>query len=398
MRRFCIWIEGLDRGWFWRFVFVVCLGAAVFGGEARVLAAEYQVFVGTYTGEESRGIYSFSLDASEEKIEAFRLAAEAENPSFLAVHPNRRFLYAVNEVNKFDGKASGAVDAYQIRRDGSLLFLNQAATGGGAPCHLVVEAAGSFLLVANYSGGSVSVFRLGGDGLIGERTEIVQHLGSSRHPRRQRRPHAHSVNLDVGNRYVAVADLGVDKVFVYPLDAAAGRLRLAKAGAVSLPPGFGPRHFAFHPRGKLAFVNGELSSSLASLQWDSAVGTLEPLDRKPTLPADFAGSNSTAEVQCHPNGRFVYVSNRGHDSIAVFGVDAATGRLTPIEREPTQGQTPRHFGISPCGDYLLAANQRSNSIVVFRIDSESGKLEAAGLKVEAPTPVCVQFLPTATAK
>lgn len=397
MQRFCIGIEGLGCGWFWRFVFVVCLGSAAFGDGLRVLAAEYRVFVGTYTGGESRGIYSFSLDASEEKIEAFRLAAEAKNPSFLAVHPNRRFLYAVREVNEFEGEASGAVGAYQIQPDGSLLFLNQAATGGGAPCHLVVEAAGNFLLVANYGGGSVSVFRIGSDGFIGERTEIVQHFGSSKHPRRQRRPHAHSVNLDGGNRYVAVADLGVDKVFVYPLDAATGRLRLAKAGAVSLPPGFGPRHFAFHPRGKLAFVNGELSSSLASLRWNSAEGILELLDAKSTLPADFAGGNSTAEVRCHPNGRFVYVSNRGHDSIAVFGVDAATGRLTPIEREPTQGRTPRHFGISPCGDYLLAANQKSNSVVVFRIDLETGKLEEAGLKVEAPTPVCIQFLRTAKA-
>ncbi len=398
MRRFCIGIVGLDCGWFWRFVFVVCLGAEVFGDGLRVLAAEYRVFVGTYTGGESRGIYLFSLDTSEEKIEAFRLAAEAENPSFLAIHPNRRFLYAVREVSEFEGKASGAVGAYQIRSDGSLLLLNQAATGGGAPCHLFVEAAGSFLLVANYSGGSVSVFRIGGDGFIGERTEIVQHFGSSRHPRRQRRPHAHSVNLDVGNRYVAVADLGVDKVFVYPLDAAMGRLLLTKAGAVSLPPGFGPRHFAFHPLGELAFVNGELSSSLASLRWDLEEGNLELLDAKSTLPADFAGGNSTAEVRCHPNGRFVYVSNRGHDSIAVFGVDEATGRLTAIEREPTQGRTPRHFGISPCGGYLLAANQKSNSVVVFRIDLETGKLEAAGLKVEMPTPVCVQFLQMAKAE
>lgn len=385
-------------GWFWRFVLVVGFGAAAFGGEARVWAAEYRVFVGTYTGGESRGIYSFSLDASEEKAGAFRLAAEAENPSFLALHPNRRFLYAVNEVNKFDGKASGAASAYQIQTDGSLLFLNQAATGGGAPCHLAVEANGNFLVVANYGGGSVSVFRLGEDGTIQARTDFAQHLGSSKHPRRQRRPHAHSVNLDGGNRYVAVADLGVDKVFVYPLDAAKGRLHLAKAGAVSLPPGSGPRHFAFHPQGKLAFVNGELSSSLTSLRWNSAEGTLELLDTKSTLPADFAGGNSTAEVRCHPNGKFVYVSNRGHDSIAVFGVDAATGRLTPIEREPTQGQTPRHFGISPCGDYLLAANQKSNSVVIFRIDSASGKLESTGLKVGAPTPVCIQFLQTAKAK
>lgn len=398
MRRFCVWIEGLDCGWFWRFVFIVCLGAANFGNEARILAAEYRVFVGTYTGKESRGIYSFSFDASKEKAEAFRLAAAAENPSFLALHPNRRFLYAVNEINEFDGEASGAASAYQIQPDGSLLFLNQAATGGGAPCHLAVEATGNFLLVANYNGGSVSVFRLGGDGSIEERTELAQHLGSGRHPRRQRRPHAHSVNLDIGNRYVAAADLGVDKVFVYPLDAATGRLHLAKARAVSLPPGSGPRHLAFHPQGKWAFVNSELSSSLTSLRWNSAKGTLEPVDMKSTLPSDFAGGNSTAEVRAHPNGKFVYVSNRGHDSIAVFGVDTATGRLTPIEREPTQGQTPRHFGLSPCGEYLLAANQKSNSIVIFRIDSASGKLEATGLKVEAPTPVCVLFLRTAAAE
>lgn len=206
MRWLCFMVGGFGCGW--RFVFVVCLGLAAWGDGARVWAAEYRVFVGTYTGQESRGIYSFSFDASKEKAGVLRLVAEAENPSFLAIHPNRRFLYAANEVNEFEGEASGAVGAYQIQPDGSLLFLNQAATGGGSPCHLVVEATGSFLLVANYNGGSVSVFRLDGDSSIGERTDFAQHQGSSKHPRRQRRPHAHSVNLDVDNRYAAVADLG----------------------------------------------------------------------------------------------------------------------------------------------------------------------------------------------
>ncbi len=399
MRWFSFWVRRLEFDWVWRCVLATVLGVPAFA-EKLVAAADskgeeeptYRVFVGTYTGGESRGIYAFDFDASTGKAGAARLVAEVENPSFLALHPNGRFLYAVNEGSAFRGTALGAVSAYRIQPDGSLALLNQMASGGGAPCHLEVDATGRCLLAANYSGGNVAVFQLSSEGSIERRTDLVQHLGSSSHPRRQRRPHAHSIRLDRNNRYAAVADLGVDKVYVYPFNPATGRLDLSRAGAVSLPPGAGPRHLAFHPNGRLAFVNNELHSSLTSLRFEPEKGRLEKLETQSTLPESYTGSNSTAEVQTHPNGQFVYVSNRGHDSIAVFGIEAASGRLTPIEREPVQGRTPRHFGIEPRGQFLFAANQKSDSIVIFRVNATTGELEPTSSKVPAPTPVCIQFL------
>ena len=355
-------------------------------------AKQFLVYIGTYTGPESKGIYVSRFDADSGKLSPAELAAEAVKPSFVAVHPNRRFLYAVGEVAKFSRKKSGAVSALAIDRStGQLTLLNQAPSGGPGPCHLVVDQTGENLLVANYSGGSVAVLRIGHDGRLGAQTAFVQHAGSSVHPRRQRGPHAHSINLGPGNQFAFAADLGLDKVLVYRFDAAAGTLAACDPAAVK--PGAGPRHFAFHPSGKFAYVINELDSTVTVFAYDSAAGALSVVQTVPALPQGFDGVSWTAEVQVHPSGKFVYGSNRGHDSIVVYAVDGDKGTLALVEHEPTQGQTPRHFGIDPSGRYLLAANQKSDSIVVFRIDAETGQLTPTGQVIAAPSPVCVKFLP-----
>ncbi len=359
-------------------------------GETRCVCADYRVYVGTYTSGASEGIYAFDFNTSTRQSKAVQMVAKTENPSFLAIHANR--LYAANEVTLFEGDASGAVSAYRIQGDGGLVLLNQWASGGGAPCHLVVDDLGKSLLVANYVGGNVASFQLAADGRIRHRNGLIQHLGSSVNRRRQNAPHAHSINLDPSNRFAAAADLGVDRVFVYPFDPISGALELGRASSVALEPGAGPRHFAFHPNGKLAFVNNELHSNLTSLAFDKQTGEMRALDTESTLPEGFEGSNSTAETQVHPNGRSVYVSNRGHNSIAHFRVDPKTGEIEKLGVTSTEGRTPRNFCLTPEGDFLFAANQSSDTVVVFPIHPRSGRLEASVGTIEVPSPVCVKFL------
>ncbi len=355
-----------------------------------LLSSDFRVFIGTYTRGASEGIYAFDFSSETGKAGGVQLVAQADNPSFLALHGET--LYAVNEVNSFGGESSGAVSAFRMGPGGGLEFLNQLASGGGAPCHLVVDREGETLLVANYSGGNVASFRLESDGRIKERRSLIQHLGSSVNRRRQTAPHAHSINLDPANRFAAAADLGVDRVFVYPFNSDAGKLELVKAQSVSLPAGAGPRHFAFHPNQKLAFVNNELHSSLTSLAFDSNSGQLRVVATLSTLPDGFSGGNSTAETQVHPDGRTVYVSNRGHDSIAQFRVNPKSGQIERLGWTLTEGRTPRNFCLSPDGDYLLAANQSSDSVVIFPIDAGSGRLKASVGRIAVPSPVCVKFL------
>jgi 6-phosphogluconolactonase len=356
------------------------------------------VYVGTYTGGKSEGksegIYLFRLDLATGAMKAEGLAAEAVNPSFLAIHPGGRFLYAVGEVGNYEGKRSGAVSAFSIAPEtGKVAFLNRKPSGGGGPCHLVVDEDGKHVLVANYGGGSVSVLRIEEGGRLGETTAFVQHEGSSVNPERQKAPHAHSINLDPQGRFAFVADLGLDKVLAYRFDPSAGTLKPNEPPSTSLKPGAGPRHFTFHPRGRHAYAINELHSTVTAFEYDAGAGVLRELETLSTLPGDFKGNNSTAEVQVHPSGRFLYGSNRGHDSIAVFAIDPERGTLMPVEHESTRGKTPRNFGIDPTGTYLLAANQNSDTLVVFRIDPKTGALEATGEVASAPSPVCVKFLP-----
>jgi 6-phosphogluconolactonase len=356
--------------------------------------AKWWAYVGTYTGKESKGIYRFDFDPARGQLSGRALAAEVTNPSFLAVHPNQRFLYAVGELGNFAGKKGGAVSAFAIDpKTGDLKLLNQQSSVGAGPCHLVVDKEGKAVLAANYSGGSVCVLPIAADGSLGEASAFMQHKGSSVNKQRQEAPHAHSVNLDPANRFAFVADLGLDRVLIYRFDAAKGTLQPNDPPAVAVAAGAGPRHFAFHPNGKFAYVINELDSTVTALAYDADRGALKPLQTVSTLPEGGAKGNSTAEVVVHPSGKFVYGSNRGHNSIAVFTVDPATGKLTPAGHQGEGIKTPRNFVIDPTGQFLVVANQGSGSLVVFRIDPATGALTPTGSRVEVPAPVCVRFVP-----
>lgn len=351
----------------------------------------YWVYFGTYTGGKStsKGIYVARLDARTGQLSDPELAAEATNPSFVALHPSGRFLYAVGEMG---GQKGGAVSAFAIdAAGGKLTPLNQASSRGSGPCHLNVDKTGRYVLAVNYGSGSTTAIAILDDGRLGESTAFIQHSGSSVNPKRQQGPHAHSVNLSPDNRFAVVADLGLDQLLVYRFDAAKGTLEANEPPYAKVAPGAGPRHFAFHPNGRLAYVINELASTVTAFSWDARRGALSEIQTVSTLPKDFSGENYCAEVVVHPNGRFLYGSNRGHDSIAVFSIDRQ-GKLTPIEHVPTQGKFPRNFAIEPGGAYMLVANQNSNNVVVFRIDSKSGRLTATGREISIGAPVCVRYL------
>jgi 6-phosphogluconolactonase len=361
---------------------------------------EIIVYVGAYTRREahvlgkSEGIYVYRLDLASGAMTYASKITGVENPSFLALHPNCRYLYAVNEVGDFGGHSSGAVSAFSMdRQTGALTFLNQQPTQGAFPCHLSVDATGRCVLAANSGGGSVCVLPIGNDGRLGAPSDFIQHEGSSVNPQRQAGPHAHSITVDPSNRYVFAADLGLDKILIYALDSVQGKLKPNHEQPwARVKTGAGPRHFAFHPSRKYAYVINEIGSTMTAFAYDETRGVLHELQTLSTLPENFEGRSHTADVHVHPSGKFVYGSNRGHDSIAIFTVDEKTGKLTLIGHESTQGKTPRNFAIDPTGAYLLAANQNTDNIVIFRIDARSGKLTPTGHTLQTPTPVCLKFL------
>ena len=352
------------------------------------------VYLGTYTHGASKGIYLGHLDLASGKLERVELAGEAKSPSFVALHPTRPLLYAVNEVWGPVTKDARNVTAFAIApKTGKLTLLNQESSGGPGPAHLTVDRSGRCVLVGNYGGGSVACLPIQADGKLAAATSFIQHRGSGGDPKRQQGPHAHSVNMDAANRFAIVADLGLDKLLVYRLDPAVGKLTPNDPPSADMAPGAGPRHFAFHPNGRWAYAINELNCTVTAMKYDAERGTFQILESVPTLPAGVRGpGNSTAEVQVHPSGKFLYGSNRGHNSIAIFAIEAETGKLRVVGHESTQGKTPRNFGIDPTGRYLLAANQDSGNIVVFRIDAETGKLQATGSEVKLAMPVCVKFL------
>jgi 6-phosphogluconolactonase len=376
----------------WVLLSVVAASSCTSIGSYEKRPSHFLVYLGTYTGGESEGIYVQRLNMATGALTPVSVAKEVVNPSFLAIHPSKKFLFAVNEVATFDGKQSGAVSAFAIdQTTGALSFINQRASLGGAPCHIVVDKSGRNVLVANYSGGSVSSLPIGEEGRLGEATGFVKHAGSSVNPNRQEGPHAHSINLDAANRFAFAADLGLDQVIVYAFDPEGGTLRAA-AEPATVAPGAGPRHFAFHPSGRFAYVINELDNTVTAFAYEAENGELERTQTISTLPTDFTGRTNTADVQVHPSGQFLYGSNRGHDSIVVFRIDAESGRLTVVEHESTQGKAPRSFGIDPTGTFLLAANQGSDTVVAFRIDPKTGALNPTGHVTKTPTPVCVKFL------
>jgi 6-phosphogluconolactonase len=346
--------------------------------EGKVLA-----YFGTYTGGKSQGIYVADFDPASGKLGQPRLAAKTVQPSFLALHPSGKYLYACNETDDFEGKKAGAITAFAINKDGSLQELNQKTSSGAAPCHLVVDKTGKNVLCANYTGGNVCVYSLKSNGELDQQTALVQHQGP--------RIHAHSINLDAANRFAFAADLGLDKVLVYKFDAEKGTLAPNDPPAGICPKGGGPRHFAFHPSGKFAYACEETSSAVTAFAYDAAKGALTELHTISTLPTKVEG-NSTAEVQVHRSGKFVYVSNRGHNSIAIFKVDSATGKLTIAGHQGQDIKVPRNFGIDPSGEWMVVCSQDADRVNVFAIDQSSGALEPTDIKIDIGTPVCVKFL------
>lgn len=331
------------------------------------------------------------LEATAGRLTAAELAAESSNPSFLAIHPQRPFLYAVNEAPGSNSK-EGLVTAFSIdKATGKLTKLNSVSSKGEGPCHLSVDRTGRAVVVANYGSGSTSALRIQADGSLAEGAGFIQHQGSSVNPQRQRGPHAHSANISPDNRFVVVADLGLDRVLVYRLDPANAGLTPNDPPYISVKPGSGPRHFTFHPKGKFAYVINELASTVTAFRWNSSRGSFTELETVSTLPPGVQIENTTAEVVAHPNGKFLYGSNRGHNSIAVFSIDPGKGTLKLVGNVPTQGEIPRNFAIEPGGRWLLVANQNSDSVVLFRINPDNGMLTHQQT-IEAPTPVCVRFV------
>ena len=352
-----------------------------------------RVYIGTYTGETSQGIYISRLNGDTGALSKVELAAEVKNPSFLAIHPNHIFLYAVNEVSDSDGKPTGAVSAFAIdNNSGKLKLLNHQSSEGAGPCHLVVDRAGKNVLVANYGAGSCACLPIDADGRLGKATAAIQHRGKSADPQRQAGPHAHSINLDPANRFAFVADLGLDQILIYRFDSTKGTLAANDPPAGAVAAGSGPRHFAMHPAGKFAFVINEMANTVTAFAFDSKRGSLQELQTITTLPRDYKETSYTAEVVVHPSGKFLYGSNRGHDSLAIFTIDQATGKLTAAGHQPTGGKTPRNFAIDPTGNWLLAENMDSGTIVVFRIDPHSGGLKPSGQTLDVPSPVCVRMI------
>ena len=356
------------------------------------LIASPLVFAGTYTqtmGDvqgKALGIPVYRLDLSTGALTPVSTATGVTNPSYVTLHPRRQLLYAVNELDE------GGVSAFSLDpATGTLTFLNRQASHGSAPAFVSVDHEGHWVLVANYTSGSVAVLPIREDGSLDPASDVVQHEGHGVNPERQEGPHAHCIVPDPSNQFVLVADLGLDKIFIYRLDTEHGKLIPNDPPWTEMHPGSGPRHIAFHPSGGYAYVIHELDSSLTACTYDAARGVLRPIQRVSTLPDSFTGKNLGAAVRVAPSGRFVYGSNRGDDSIVVFAIDTATGTLSYVDRTSTQGQIPRDFNIDSSGTWLLAANQNSNTVVTFRVDQQTGKLSPAGQVAEVMTPVCVTF-------
>jgi 6-phosphogluconolactonase len=370
-------------------------GIAVFGVLAsRSLAWSNQVpmiYIGTYTSGKSEGIYGYQFDPQSGALTRVN-SIKSTNPSFLAIDRSKRYLYAVNEVGEYLGKPSGGVSAYVIERPNlNLRLLNEQATQGADPCHLSVDSKRKVLLVANYTGGNVSVLPIRPDGTLGMVMDVKQHEGSG--PKEQQKgPHAHCIMLDRNERYAFASDLGIDKVMIYRFDRATGKLRPAQQPFAELKSGAGPRHLTFHPNGKYFYVIDELDSTMTVFGYDERNGTLTHIDTVSTLPSDFSGTSYCADVHVSQSGKFLYGSNRGHNSIVVFEIDPRTGKLKLVQHISTAGDWPRNFTIDPSGAFLLVANQRSDNVVTFSIDPGTGQLKPTGHNESIPSPVCLRFL------
>lgn len=358
--------------------------------------SKYLIFVGTYTGKGSLGIYSYRFDPATGNATPLGLAAESPNPSFLAGDPHGQFLYAVNEVNDFSGKPTGGVSAYKIDRGtGKLELLNQVSSLGPGPAHISLDQTGRYVLIANYDAGSVAVYPILEDGKLGEHSAFQQQSGSSSDKARQEGPHAHAVVTSHDDRFALAADLGADKIFVYRFDSKNGAISPNDPAFASVPPGSGPRHLTFGRTGQFLYLANELTGTVTVFAYDSKSGTLNAKQTISALPANFHGDNTEAEIVVDSKGKFLYVSNRGDqtNSITVFRVSARDGTLEFVQRVPSEGKAPRNFAIDPTGRWLLAANQESNNIQIFRVNQETGQLSPTSKISGIVSPVCVIFVP-----
>jgi 6-phosphogluconolactonase len=359
---------------------------------------EMLLYIGTYTSTgKSEGIYVHKFDLETGKLTPWQTVKGVLEPSYLTIDKSRKYLYAANELLEYEGQKHGAVSAFVIdQKTGNLQFLNKQSSLGSAPCFITSSENEKFVLVANYLGGNVSVYRTEKDGRLSPSVDLAQHTGFGPNKDRQEAAHAHSITLDRNNRFAFAADLGIDKLMIYAFDDKTGKLKPNEAQAFyQTKPGAGPRHFSFHPHGKFAFLINELDLTITSLAYDEAAGTLREIQTVPTLPAGVSGpSNTCADIHVSPNGKFLYGSNRGHNSIVSYKIDEKTGQLEYLEHVSTGGKKPRNFAIDPSGKFLLVANQDSDNIVVFRIDEKTGKLQATGQTAQVPVPVCLKLIPS----
>jgi len=353
------------------------------------------LYIGAYTQgkDAAKGITVCEFDSETGKISNPRLAAQMRNPSFLAIHPNKQWLYAVGETADMGGKNEGTVSAYTINSENGLLaHTNYVSSRGAGPCHISIDPSGKMAMIANYNGGSVASFPILAGGKLGEAASFFQHKGSSVNINRQKEPHAHSINPDKAGKFAFAPDLGVDKIFIYKLDAGDATLTPNEPASASVAPGSGPRHFTFHPSGRIAYVINELKFTVTAFKYDPEMGALTEFQTISTLPPGWEGVGGTAEVVCHPNGKWLYGSNRGHDSIAVFHIDQTTGKLEFLGAQGEGIKWPRNFVLDPTGKWLLVGNEQGNSITVYALDPESGELHTTESRLETPKPACLRFL------
>ncbi len=355
-------------------------------------ASDYWMYTGTYTTGASKGIYVSRFQPDKDRVGPPVLAADTGNPSFLAVHPNHQWLYAVNENGS--QTVMGSVSAYFIDpKTGKLSLLNWVSSKGGDPCHLSLDRTAKWVAVANYTSGSIALLPIAADGRLGETSDFVQQAGSSVNRQRQEGPHAHEVVFSPDNRFLLVPDLGADKIFVYRFDAARGRLSANDPPSVDAKPGSGPRHLVFHPNGKMVYAINELASSVTAYHYDAATGKLEELQSVSILPEGFTGANTAAEIAINADGTRLYASNRGHDSIALLSIDPVAFTLAAMEFPPAMVQKPRYFTLDSDGSALIAAGQDSGALQLFRIHPRTGQMQPRGRPIHVANPVCVLFVP-----
>lgn len=355
------------------------------------------VYIGTHTSGDSnsKGIYVYRFDLSTDSLSHVSTATEIDNPSFLKVSPDGHFLYAVSEVFEVNGTPGGVVAAYLVdQKTGVLTYLNSQSSHGACPCHLNIDQTGHFVMVANYMGGNLAILPIQKDGTLGPATDVVQHKGCSNvNPERQEGPHAHSITISPDNSFAIAADLGKDMVISYKMDIENGKLLPRENGQVKVAPGGGPRHMDFHPNSRYAFLVNELGNTIEAYRYNVETGALKLINAVSTLPAEFEGENIAADIHVHPNGKFLYASNRGHDSIIICSIDEDSGALEVLGYQSTMGKHPRNFSIDPTGTYLLVANRDTNDIVTFAIDRKTGLLSPNGQVIKVPRPVCISFMP-----